>query len=157
MNIVNLKSDPSHIPTLARWHHEEWGYLNPEGSVEKRIKKIEKHLSEDLIPSTFLAKQDTMLLGSAAIVESDMDSHRELAPWLAGVFVAPEHRGKGVGSALVNYVVEHARRSHFKTLYLFTPSKEHFYSRLGWSFKVKEEYLGISVTIMAIELNCEPR
>jgi hypothetical protein len=25
------------IPTLARWHHEEWAYLRPGDSLEARV------------------------------------------------------------------------------------------------------------------------
>jgi predicted N-acetyltransferase YhbS len=153
MDIIDLADEPLHIPTLAKWHHDEWGYLNPNGSVEQRIEKMERYLSSGLIPSTFIAKEGVTVLGSAAIIENDMDTHPELSPWLASVFVAPEHRGNGIGSKLVNYILERARLEQLGTLYLFTPTKEQFYSRLGWSTNRKEKYRGVSVTIMDIELN----
>lgn len=153
MDIIDLADEPLHIPTLAKWHHDEWGYLNPNGSIEQRIEKMERYLSSGLIPSTFIAKEGVTVLGSAAIIENDMDTHPELSPWLASVFVAPEHRGNGIGSKLVNYILERAHLEQLGTLYLFTPTKEQFYSRLGWSTNRKEKYRGVSVTIMDIELN----
>ncbi|SBS29258.1 N-acetylglutamate synthase [Marinomonas spartinae] len=153
MNIIDLADEPQHIPMLAKWHHDEWGYLNPKGSVEQRIEKMERYLSGGLVPSTFIAKEGQTVLGSAAIIENDMDTHTELTPWLASVFVAPDHRGKGIGSMLIHHILERARLEKYETLYLFTPTKEQFYSRLGWSTNRKEEYRGVSVTIMDIELN----
>ncbi|NOU14214.1 MAG: GNAT family N-acetyltransferase, partial [Methylococcaceae bacterium] len=73
MQILNIIDEPEHIPTLAEWHHKEWSYLNPEGSIQKRIEKMQSYLADGLIPSTFIAKA-TVLLGSAAIVELDMDT-----------------------------------------------------------------------------------
>ena len=38
-----------------------------------------------------------------------MDTRKELSPWLASVFVAPEFRKWGIGSKLVLHVMEQAR------------------------------------------------
>jgi N-acetylglutamate synthase-like GNAT family acetyltransferase len=153
MNILNLADRPQYIPILAKWHHHEWSYLNPNDSVQQRMERMQCYLSKDLIPSTFVAIEGETILGSAAIVENDMDTHRHLSPWLAAVYVAPEHRGKGIGSLLVKHVVESARRAKLHALYLFTPSKEPYYSSMGWTTIKKQDYKGVVVTIMQIELN----
>ena len=53
-NIIDLSSEPQHIPVLAVWHHQEWAHLNPGGSLEKRIKKMQAYLGDELLPSTFV-------------------------------------------------------------------------------------------------------
>ena len=40
MNIINLKQKPEYIDILASWHHNEWSYLNPNGSIEKCREKM---------------------------------------------------------------------------------------------------------------------
>jgi GNAT superfamily N-acetyltransferase len=152
MQILNINDEPQHIPTLGNWHHKQWSYLNPDGSVEKRIEKMNAYLCTNLIPSTFIAK-DTLLMGSAAIVAQDMDSRPDLTPWLASVFVAPEYRSNGIGSNLVRHVMQKAKEAGIKMLYLFTPDRETFYQKLGWHVLSKEDYRGYSVTIMYIKLN----
>ena len=152
MKIIDLKEDPEALHTLGEWHHKEWSYLNPNTSVQVRIEKMKSHLGEGLIPSTFIAKDD-VLIGSAAIVAHDMDAKPQLTPWLASVFVAPEHRGKGVGSELVRYVMRKAQEAGIGTLYLFTPDREGFYKNLGWQVLSKETYRGHLVTIMQVRLN----
>ena len=132
MNIIDLKLAQSHIPTLADWHHREWAYLNPGGSVQKRIEKMQGYLGENVTPSMFVAKEAETLLGSAALVQHDMETKMELSPWLASVYVAPDYRNRGIGSALVKQVVNVAQTAGYSTLYLFTPSKENFYKSLGW-------------------------
>ena len=104
-----------------------------------------------LVPSTFVALEE-QLLGSAAIVELDMDTKPDSSPWLASVFVSPESRGKGVGSKLVMQVMEKAKEAGIPVLYLFTPDKEGFYQKLGWHTISRETYRGHLVTIMEVNL-----
>lgn len=111
------------------------------------------HLNDDLLPSTFIAKENGVLLGSAALVESDMDTHKELTPWLASVFVSPGARRKGVGSSLVKHIMATAKQAGFNELYLFTPNMEPFYKQLGWMRILKEDYRCETVTIMSVRLN----
>ncbi|MDD1620469.1 MAG: GNAT family N-acetyltransferase [Methylococcaceae bacterium] len=153
MSIVNLSVEPDHIPTLADWHHNEWAYLNPGGSLQKRIAKMQGYLGSELVPSTFIYKQDGVLAGSAAIVVSDMDSRPELTPWLASVFVAPEFRRQGIGSRLVEQVMTQARQAGIDRLYLFTPDRADFYQKLGWTPMAEEMYRGHSVTVMQVSLH----
>ena len=151
MKIIDLKYEAHYIPILASWHHQEWSYLHPEGSIEKRIENMQSFLNDDFIPSTFIALEND-LLGSAAIVAQDMDTKQELSPWLASVFVSPENRSRGIGSKLVIQVMNYTRDAGIKTLFLFTPDKESFYKRLGWHTISKEIYRGHRVTVMQVNL-----
>ena len=151
MKIVNLKEMPHYLDTLARWHQEEWGYFKPNKTLAQRIERMQSHLLPEFIPTTFVASNHE-LLGSATIIEHDMDTRKELTPWLAGVYVAPEFRGQGIGSTLVLHVMEQARENMIERLYLFTPDREAFYARLGWKIFEKTSYLGYAVTIMCVDL-----
>jgi N-acetylglutamate synthase-like GNAT family acetyltransferase len=151
IEIINLKDEPALLPTLASWHHREWSFLNPAETLEDRIGRMQQFLNTDFIPGTFIAKDDC-LLGSAAIVEHDMDNKPLLTPWLASVFVLPEHRLKGVGSKLVLHLMAQARDHGIRRLYLFTPDKQSFYLKLGWTIMCIEHYHGHEVTIMQSDL-----
>jgi N-acetylglutamate synthase-like GNAT family acetyltransferase len=152
IKIIDLKHEPHAIPLLADWHHHEWSSLNPGQTVEQRIESMQAYLSEELIPSTLIAR-GTQLMGSAAIVQNDMDTHPEWMPWLASVYVAPEFRHQSIGSRLVNAVSEAAKKAGMEALYLFTPDRVAFYQRLGWQVLHEEAYSGHWVTVMRIQLN----
>ena len=130
MHIDYLADRPEFIPTLARWHHEEWADLRPGDSV-------------------VIATLENELLGSASLIEHDMDSRLDLTPWLAGVFVAPQHRRKGIGTALVRRVLEEATPLPLSKLYLYTVDSTAFYTNLGWSLVEKARYRGKNVSIMS--------
>lgn len=151
--ILNLSQEPQHIPVLAAWHHQEWAHLNPGGTLEKRIAKMQTYLDAGLVPSTYIYKQDDQLAGSAALIECDMDTRPELTPWLASVFVSLAFRRQGIGSALVRHVMLQAQSAGLPRMYLFTPDQADFYHKLGWQTLLQERYRGCWVTLMQVDLS----
>ena len=140
------------LPKIARWHHDEWASYNPGQTLDMRIEQMQSYLNQALVPSMYVAMENDVL-GSAAIVEYDMDTHRELSPWLASVYIRYSSRGMGKGSQLVQYVMQRAQLAGLERLYLFTPDQQTFYERLGWNTLMNEYYHGHEVTIMYIDLN----
>jgi GNAT superfamily N-acetyltransferase len=149
MHIEYLADRPEFIPTLARWHYHEWAYLRPGDSVEARVARLQGWCGRGKIPLTFVAVSDLELLGSASFVKHDMDNRPELTPWLAGVFVAPKHRRKGIGAALVRRILEEATSLHVSKLYLYTVDSTAFYTDLGWSWLEHTVYRGKEVSVMS--------
>ena len=150
-----LSEQPGFLETLAGWHHAQWGFLNPGKTLEERLAEMQRHLEGRPIPRTFTAVDGT-LLGSASIIQHDMDTRMQWTPWLASVYVAPEHREQGVGGRLVRHVMEYANRIGVARLYLFTPDREAFYLKLGWSVLEKASYRGVDITVMTAGLGRSP-
>jgi N-acetylglutamate synthase-like GNAT family acetyltransferase len=152
IRIDYLAGNESQIPILANWHYEQWAYLNPGVKVEEYVSHLQKHLGKLQVPTTFVAFSNEVLLGSASLVKYDMSTRMDISPWLASVFVAPDYRNKGVGSMLVKRVVEEAMALKVPALYLFTPDRETFYARMGWSVLERTRYKGENIVIMSINL-----
>jgi GNAT superfamily N-acetyltransferase len=149
MRIEYLADYPQHLPQLAEWHHAEWGKYNPGDTVEQRMERMQAHLGKRQVPTTFIALDRDVLMGSACILAQDMhDGRTDLTPWLASVYVSPEFRERGAGSALVTRVEQEARDIGVATLYLYTPDRESLYARLGWTVLERREYMGDPVVIM---------
>jgi N-acetylglutamate synthase-like GNAT family acetyltransferase len=148
IEVIDLSAIPSAIPTLANWHYSQWSYLNPAKNIEKRIELLRRHLETNIIPTTFVAVVDDKVVGSASLVEHDMEDRLDLTPWLASVFVDPEFRDLGVGTKLVNKIIELAQENGNKEFYLYTPDKESFYRRIGWKTFEKREFHDENVTMM---------
>jgi N-acetylglutamate synthase-like GNAT family acetyltransferase len=100
------------------------------------------------VPTGFVALIDEVVAGMACLVAHDMDTRPELTPWLATVLVAPQYRGRGIGSALSQRVVAEGCALAFQRMYLVTFDKASFYARLGWHNLEQTEYLGLPATIM---------
>lgn len=152
MEIVDLKIVPHFLPVLAQWHHEQWAYLNPGRTLAQRIDDMQAHLDTVLIPSTWVAIENNQALGSASLLPNDMDTHPEMTPWLASVFVAPAFRRRGIAAQLVQRVMREAQEVKITTLYLFTPDQQKLYASLGWQVLARKPYHGDVVTIMQIAL-----
>ena len=152
MKILDLKQDSGHCETLARWHYREWANLYPDERLEDFLADLRACLADGIVPSTYIALDDG-LLGSVSIIARDLYSRPDLTPWLANVFVLPDHRRAGLGSALIMHAMQAARTAGLKCLYLYTPGNEAFYHRLGWSTLCRERYHGHEVAIMHAKLD----
>ena len=157
MHIDYLADHRAFIPTLARWHHAQWSYLSPGDSLERRVERLHKHAGKSQIPVTFVAynraeDETETVVGSASLIAQDMDTHPELSPWLASVYVAAEQRRQGIGSALVRRVAAEAAALDVVKLYLFTPDQERFYARLGWTRSEQCIYRGYPQVVMTLAL-----
>jgi N-acetylglutamate synthase-like GNAT family acetyltransferase len=151
MEIIDLRKAPQHIPTIARWHFDEWGYLNPGKTLEYRIERMQRYIADNPIPSMLIAVEGNVVLGTAALVEADMDSHPELTPWLASVYIREDQRGCGLGKKLVQALMDFAGKQNLERLYLFTPDQSGFYAKLGWKPLAQETYRDTPVTVMQLD------
>ena len=149
MTILPLVDRPDLATVVAQWHFDEWGHLYPGGTVDGWLDHIRKRMNTDRIPMTVIALDDRgQPIGTAALVEHDMDTHRELSPWLGGVYVVPTARGRGVARAVVSHVIKCAGDLGIQDLYLYTNRAEGLYRRLGWRPLSREPYMGRNVTLM---------
>src|SRR5579872_5254631 len=134
VHIEHLMECKQFIPTIAAWQQEEFGYLNPNGTVEERVARLSKANDRQQLPISLVAisPDRNALVGSANVLATTL-THKHLTPWLSSVFVPAEQRGKGIASALTLAAASEARRLGFDTIYLFTPRNESLYARLGWA------------------------
>lgn len=94
------------------------------------------------------------LLGVATLVDDDeLPDATEPGPWLAAVFVTPDARKFGVGSALVERVVSRTRELSYSKIFLYTEHQENWYASKGWT-KIRDiVFLGLHHVVMQLDLN----
>lgn len=148
MKITYLANYPEHVSTVAKWVMDKWGHESPGTTLESLEEKFRNNMNRKAIPLSLLAMEADRPLGTASLVVQDMKVHRELSPWLAGVYVLSEHRGKGIGSKLVKSIELLAANLEVEKLYLFTPDRETFYARMGWTVFERTIYHNKDVVIM---------
>jgi len=152
MEIKLIDEYPGHIPLVAEWLYNEWIWRLPNGSVSlaQSILTTMPDIFTGL-PVAFIAIQNFEPVGVARLTIHDMDTRKEISPWLANVYVPTQHRNKGVGTALCKTVIMKAYELGFKDLYLFTPDQESFYLRQGWKTIEVTTHRNEPVVIMKIK------
>jgi predicted N-acetyltransferase YhbS len=153
MEIAYLADHPELIPVIAGWFQDQWGYMSPGSSVSDVEDSLRHHLHRDELPLALVALCGAEVTGSASLRPFDMKTRKDLSPWLSSVYVPLAQRGKGIGSKLVQAAEAEARRLDIITLHLYTPDKESFYARLGWSKIETTEYRQELVVIMRKRLD----
>lgn len=152
MEIAPLTDKQEFVSELAALHHAEWSHLNPSLTQQKRAEAIAKAAGKDGIPAIFIATSGSQLIGSAALVQQDMDTKPDLSPWLAAVYVKEGFRHQGIATELIARCESEAVRSKVKTWYLYTEFASKLYEKLGWRHMERCEYKGVMVDVMCKQI-----
>jgi GNAT superfamily N-acetyltransferase len=113
---------------------EHWASIIPGYTADARSAKFRAHMNRDRLPIAWVAHDGGKALGTAALRVCDLEGREDLTPWLGGVYVAPQFRGRGIASALCAVVEHKARQLGASVLYLFTTDQSGLYAQLGWKF-----------------------
>lgn len=156
LRFENLADRPDAVPLVAEWYFGEWGYLNPASTLEKVADRLIASMNHDAIPLVVLAVMGDEVIGSAELKYREMTIYPEKEHWLGGVFVVPEHRGKGVAARLIDAVVETARILGVDLLHVQTERLDGgLYRQLGWQCTERVCYRGLDVLVLQRKL-CPP-
>ncbi len=153
VHIAHIADHLDLLPLIGRWHWDEWGQHDPEGSLESWTAGLGERVHRDRVPCTVIGFVGDTPIGTAVLVEHDMDTRLDLTPWLAGVYVERAQRGRGVGSALVRHAMNAAHGMGVSRLYLYTNGSEKLYASLGWESIGREPYEGRLTTLMSADLS----
>ncbi len=148
MEIFPLADKKEFIAELVELHHAAWKHLNPSLTLDGRAEAIAEAAGREGIPSIFIAVSGNQLVGSAALVQNDMDTKPDLTPWLAAVYVKEAFRHQGVATDLIARCETEAARSNANTWYLYTEFASRLYEKLGWLHLERCEYKGVTVDVM---------
>lgn len=79
-----------------------------------------------------------------------MEERPNLTPWVAAVFVEPDHRSKGIGGRLVRHAVHSSFKHGVENVYLCATRKNTpYYEKLGWE-KIEEDVGTNPLTILRV-------
>ena len=127
---------------------DQWGHSRPGRTLESGVERVEARCYGKGIPAIFAAEIESKPVGTVSIVKHDMDTRKDLYPWVSSLCVHKDFRHQNIGRTLINFIESYARELDVKRLYLFTPDKQRMYSLLGWTTIEETEYRSKMVTIM---------
>jgi len=147
VTIQELSSVREHLPIIGTWIHQTF-WEESAKSVDDIQRLLKSHLPGTSIPTTLIAiNGNSKPVGSVCFMKRDMEERPMLTPWLAALFVQPAYRKRGIGSQLVNALIQRARNAGYERLCLSADDHVALYARLG--FNISETGVGPNqLTIM---------
>ena len=142
------------VPQIARWWFDEWGHFRPGDTLEALISRMHGLLDREGLPISVVATWEDKIAGVAVLKLHELfDLYPEMNFWLGDVFVAPEFRGRGIGSALAMKIVEIAKSRGISSLHLQTQSLNGgLYAKLGWEKIEQIHHQGYDALVMVKQL-----
>ena len=148
LSITTLGRRPDLLPVVAEWLWRQWwrGW----GRTLAETEALYAHCRAEVgAPQTLVLLSGGVPVGTATLARHDLEERPDLTPWLAGVFVVPEARGRGYAGHLLAAFDEACRAASITTAWLYTGGAERFYLRTGWQVAEIVERPGrTTVTLM---------
>jgi GNAT superfamily N-acetyltransferase len=129
MTIEPLADNVHAIPLLADWYTVEWELYYGASGPGDADADLRARCNREQLPVGFVALDGDEILGTAAL---DVDMSTNLSPSIVGLLVNAEHRRRGVATALLMTLEEHARKLGFRQVFASASVMTGLLERLGW-------------------------
>jgi predicted N-acetyltransferase YhbS len=149
--IKHLIDYPEHLETVSIWIYQE--FIDKTSVKYEEIKEFFKKRFHHKLPITLIALKGGECIGTISLFEGDLDTRRDLKPWLAALYVKKEYRGQGIGAELINSIINMADALGYKTIYLRTEHTSEYYKKRNWEFVCKtKDGKGIETEVFKCEI-----
>jgi GNAT superfamily N-acetyltransferase len=139
------------IPAIAAGYEAEWDFwYGPGGKADARS-DLEERARRDGMPLGLVALRRGVAVGAGALADKAISFRLELHPVLIGLWVAPPHRGRGIGLAILDYARIQAARLGFAQLYATTTNVPEFFRRAAWRHVETGQHNGEKVDLFAAD------
>lgn len=148
MRISNLRDRPEFADQVAdRGWHAWWTQSGVPLSAYRA--GLEQMISGEGIPTAFVAHDGETYLGSALLIDNDLDERPLYGPWIAALWVEPDARRQGLAQALTDAARAEAKRLGIAILYLCaTPENSPYYEARGFT-RIESDVAGLNIFTIA--------
>ncbi len=131
--ICDLRQRPNFFDVVADRIWRQW--WEPRGFPLSYIReRLTENMTAERLPLALVAHDAGRFLGTASVIASDLEDLPQFTPWVAAVWVEPEHRKRQIGRALVGSAASAAFALGFERAYLCAQKhRRDFYVRQGWT------------------------
>ena len=128
-----LADQPRLVEEVADMRWREWGHAPEPEDPAWWLETTTREAGRDQLPATFVAVDRAgAAIGAVGLAEYDLAERRDRSPWVIGMIVRTDHRGAGIGRALLNRLEAWAAQRGTGGLWVATGEAAGFYRRCGW-------------------------
>lgn len=143
-----LRPGAPEIALCARWRLAAFGDVLG-ASLSDEIKRLEDFVGHDADQVALMASCDGAPAGTCLLAPKELEPCHPLSPWLAGLYVVPEFRRRGIGRILVRATEEQARQRGHSQIYLYSDDAIAYYEGLGWRVVEHTAWHGFPMALLA--------
>lgn len=132
MQIDYLYNHPGKVQDVSEMIYEEFVIKSDSDKSYSDVYEFFAKTGRDKSPVTLIALENDECIGTVSLFKNDLEQKPELKPWLASLYIKPEHRESGAGRKMVQGAVEAAALMGYKVIYLRTEDASDYYRNLGW-------------------------
>lgn len=109
---------------------------------------VDENFTSTGLPMALVAHDGDTFLGTAHLIDNDLESRPQFSPWVAALWVDEAARGAGLGTALALATANAAFTAGHDTVYLCAkPSLRAYYEAMGWQ-RIEDDVEGLDVFAM---------
>ena len=131
LRTIDVRNHPGRTDEAAAYIGGQWGSESNQSFYRDCIERSCDTDSD--LPRFFLLtnEEDESVVGSYALLRSDLNSRQDLSPWLACLYIEPDWRSRGLGAELLEHAIHEVRTQGYRSLYLCT-DLDGYYERYNW-------------------------
>lgn len=153
IRIEPLSAHRALISMLVGHLHREWHDFSPWTDPTAIERRLQQASGESPFPYTAIAiSASGAFLGTGSIKLNELPSHPDKTHWLGEVYVPALNRGRGIGTRLIEHLLDYCWRHDVRFVYLYTPDQQALYIKLGWRECGEQIVDGERVSIMVREI-----
>lgn len=154
IDVIDIPDDSELQQRVARDCVEQWKRDFPLDTEQWYLNLYRDALATEQLPVVLIAMVNGEYVGTGSLIADDeLPDATEPGPWIAAVFVLPKYRRLGVGTSLVNALVDRAQTLRQTDVYLYTESSVDWYVSMGWSVVRMARLSDHNVTVMRRRLS----
>jgi GNAT superfamily N-acetyltransferase len=134
LGIARREELPQLVALLGILFSQEAEFTADEAKQTRAVKEI---LSNASVGTVFVAREERRVVAMASLLYTISTAEGGIAALFEDLVVLPSHRGRGIASSLVGFVLQHARKQGVLRLTLLTDLQNErahaLYRKLGFS------------------------
>lgn len=125
--------DATFVETIAKIYMHEWGWHYKDEWNVHTLDEMIHDISMNYLNDIYIGLDDYEFVGTVALIDEDLKSHKHLAPWVSCLYVKPKYRNQGYGKIFMDYVCKDHSPVY---LWCYTTHECNLYKK--WGFKIVE-------------------